>query len=144
MTELTEAEKREWFLWVAKSYHGTFYTWGGDDPSGFDCSGLTIECSKTIGILPRKGDWPARGLYARWLRNEIQIPKPGDIVFWENAAHNDIVHVEIVVDKGLSIGASGGGSKTKTRQDAIRDNAFIKIRPFRSRPYLKGFFNPYI
>jgi len=141
---MTEEEKREWFLYCALRFYGKFYTWGGDDPSGFDCSGLTNECGKTVGILPRKGDWPARGLYAKWKNNEVTIPKAGDIVFWENKAKNDIVHVEIIINDELSIGASGGGSRTKTRQDAIKDNAFIKIRPFRTRPYLKGFFNPYI
>ena len=141
---MTEDEKRSIFLQVAMSFYGTFYSWGGDDPSGFDCSGLTVECGKSIGILPRRGDWPARGLHLLWKNNQVTIPKAGDIVFWQNKARNDIVHVEIILNEELSIGASGGGSRTKTRQDAIRDNAFIKIRPFNSRPYLKGFFNPYI
>lgn len=141
---MNEDKKRSIFIQVAMNFYGTFYSWGGDDPDGFDCSGLTVECGKSVGILPRKGDWPARGLYARWIGNEVTIPKAGDIVFWENKAKNDIIHVEIILNEELSIGASGGGSRTKTREDAIRDNAFIKIRPFRSRPYIKGFFNPYI
>ncbi|MBW1812189.1 MAG: C40 family peptidase [Deltaproteobacteria bacterium] len=141
---MTEDEKRSVMIQVAMSYHGTFYSWGGDDPDSFDCSGLLVECGKSIGVLPRRGDWPARGLYARWIGNEVTIPKAGDVVFWENKTKNDIVHVEIILNSELSIGASGGGSRTKTRQDAIRDNAFIKIRPFKTRPYIKGFFNPYI
>ena len=42
-----------------------------------------------------------------------------------------------------NIGASGGGSKTITVQDAIRHNAFIKPRPWRSRKYVKGFVDPF-
>ena len=140
----SQSSKKAYMIDIAMRFLGTFYTWGGDDPSGFDCSGLVIECCKSVGILPRQGDWPAVGLYSLWMHNQVTIPKMGDIVFWENAAKNDIVHVEIILNSELSIGASGGGSKTKTKEDAIRDNAFIKIRPFKSRPYIKGYFNPYI
>jgi len=141
---MNEEEKRSIVIQVAMSFHGTFYSWGGDDPDSFDCSGLVVECSKSVGILTRKGDWTAQNMYARWVSNKVMIPKAGDLVFWANRDMTKIIHVEIILNDELSIGASGGGSKTKTRQDAIRDNAFIKIRPFVSRPRLKGFLNPYI
>lgn len=141
---MTEEEKRSIVLQIATNYLGTFYSWGGDDSSGFDCSGFVIECFKSIGVLSRRGDWTANALYALWLKNEVSIPKAGDIVFWEDSHNSKIVHVEIVLNSELSIGASGGGSRTKSREDAIRDNAFIKIRPFRTRAYIKGFFNPYV
>ena len=95
---MTEEEKRYEVISTARHYEGTFYTWGGDDPSAFDCSGLTIECFKGVGELPRKGDWPARGLYAIWKQNKVIIPKAGDVVFWMNSAHNDIIHVEIILN----------------------------------------------
>ena len=141
---MTEEEKRYEVISTARHYEGVPYTWGGDDPSAFDCSGLTIECFKGIGVLPRKGDWSARGLYTMWRSGMVIIPKAGDVIFWMNAAHNDIVHVEIILNDEMSIGASGGGSRVKTLQDAIKANAFIKKRPFRSRKHIKGFFNPYI
>ena len=133
---------RDWELAVAMSYHGLWYSWGGDDPSGFDCSGLVIECLKSVGCLPRHGDWTAAGLSKTF--QQVNGPLPGDLVFWQNG-NGKIIHVEIVVDSEhkLSIGASGGGSRTKTRQDAIRHNAFIKIRPYKSRARLWGFVNPY-
>jgi hypothetical protein len=53
------------------------------------------------------------------------------------------VHVEIAVNKHLAIGASGGGSKTLTEADAIRHNAFIKMRPIDSRPGPRLYANPY-
>jgi hypothetical protein len=43
----------------------------------------------------------------------------------------------------LSLGASGGGSRTVTVSDAIRSNAFIKLRPFRSRDGVAGFVDPF-
>jgi len=42
------------------------------------------------------------------------------------------------------IEAGGGGSKTITKADAIRDNAFIKIRPIYSRKFLWGFVDPFL
>ena len=45
---------------------------------------------------------------------------------------NKICHVEITLDNKYQLGASGGGSKTRSRADAIRDNAFIKRRPIGS------------
>jgi len=142
---MTEQEKRDWFLWIAKKHFNKPYIWGGDNPlKGFDCSGLIVECGKSIGILPRQGDWTAQMLYARWLANEIVYPQPGDLVFWGNSDKTKIVHVEIVISNELSLGASGGGSNNKDLQDAIEQDAYIKIRPFKSRPYIKAFLNPFV
>ena len=127
---------------IAFHYLGTFYTWGGDDPSSFDCSGFVIECLKSVGILPREGDWTAHGLSERFVG--ITEPKPGDLVMWANAEGTRFIHVEIYIGSGLSIGASGGGSKTKTIKDAIKHNAFIKVRPVNSRSGPKAYFDPYI
>jgi len=53
-----------WFLQSALSYLGTPYVWGGDDPSGFDCSGFVIECLKSAGILNEREDYTAESLRA--------------------------------------------------------------------------------
>ena len=137
-----EKIKRDLFLKVAWSYHGTFYTWGGDDPSGFDCSGLAVECLKSVGKLPRKGDWTAAGLYHKFSDSIIRKPCAGCLAFWKGS-RGQIIHVEICVDNTHSIGASGGGSRTITRQDAIRHNAFIKVRPVLSRSHIGGFVDPF-
>ena len=127
---------------IAFHYLGTFYIWGGDDPSAFDCSGFVIECLKSVGILPREGDWTANGLSGRFLG--VTVPEPGDLVMWANKEGTRFIHVEICIGNGLSIGASGGGSKTKTIKDAIKHNAFIKVRPIDSRSGFKAYFDPYL
>ncbi len=131
---------REIALKVAWSFIGKPYIWGGDDPvKGFDCSGFVIECLKSGGILPRKGDWTAHGLCG--LFSSVIDPYEGCLVFWGSPK---IIHVEICIDEKFSIGASGGGSKTLSEFDAIKQNAYIKARPFKTRNGIAGFSNPFI
>jgi len=131
---------RDLALRIAFSYLGRPYIWGGDDPSGFDCSGFMIEILKSIGKLPRSGDWTASHLSTKW--HITSLPTRGDLVFWENSLGN-IIHVEMLVGDGLAIGASGGGSRTRTIEDAAKQNAFIKIRPINTRSGVWGYTNPY-
>lgn len=65
---------------VAMSFIGTYYKWGGDDPSGFDCSGFVIEILKSVGAFPRQGDSTAAGLYERYAR--ANGPDLGNLVFY--------------------------------------------------------------
>lgn len=115
------------FIEYLKSFEGTFYIWGGDDPSGFDCSGLSVECLKSVGIIARNVDYAGEGLRQLLMAYEVKIPYGGCLVFFMK--DGKAYHVEVAINKYQTIGASGGGSKTKTVQDAIRDNAFIKRRP---------------
>ena len=144
MTKIEIATKIAW------SHLGTPYIWGGDDAvGGFDCSGFCIEVLQSVGILPRSGDWTAQMLYERFVTSQFYpkntIPQEGFLVFWHSKNDkNRIIHVEYCINRELSIGASGGGSKTITIKDAIEQNAYIKIRPFASRPYIYGFVNPFI
>ena len=131
---------REIALKIAYSYLGTPYIWGGDDPSGFDCSGFCIEVLKSVGSLPRNGDWTAHQLADLWQRTRLD--DPGNLVFWRSDG-GKVIHVEMCIGDGLAIGASGGGSKTTTIAAAIKQNAFIKIRPINSRPKVWGYTNPF-
>ena len=136
---------------VAWSFLDTPYMWGGDDPmAGLDCSGFCIEILQSVGLLPRSGDWTAQMLYERFVGSpqfytKNTIPQEGFLVFWHSKDNKDkIIHVEYCLNKELSIGASGGGSKTITVKDAIAQNAYIKVRPFRSRSYIYGFVDPFV
>lgn len=129
---------------IAMEWLGKPYVWGGDDPvDGFDCSGFVIELYKSAGLLPRKGDWTANGLFRYFDGCEVDQAEAGALVFWQNST-GKITHVEYCINETLSIGASGGGSKTKTTADAIKQNAYIKVRPIYERPrkiagFVQGF-----
>ena len=65
---------KRWFLKSALSYLGTPYIWGGDDPSGFDCSGFVVECLKTAGFLSENEDYTADGLLHKYKDYLIKSP----------------------------------------------------------------------
>jgi len=134
---------------TALGYMGLPYLWGGDDPiAGFDCSGFVIEILKSVGLLPRQGDWNAAGLWRHFSENHgcavlRTAVTEGCLVFWHGADMMKIIHIEYALNDELCIGASGGGSGTVSRADAITGNAYIKIRPFASRKGIYGVVDPF-
>jgi len=142
LNETIRLSDRELLVDYAWSWLGTWYTWGGDDPSGFDCSGLVVECGKALGLLPRGGDWTADGLLRRWKRRIVSEPSEGCLVFWVGV-EGRAEHVEICYNSRFSIGASGGGRFVRSRDDAILHNAFIKLRPIESRSGRRIYVDPF-
>lgn len=107
------------------------YKWGGDDFSGFDCSGLVLEFCQAMGVLP-KGDLNAQAMYEK-LR--VHPGRPiifGSVLFWGKDTKS-ITHVTVALNKDYMIGAEGGGSTTITLDDAAKQNAFVKVRPIAYR-----------
>jgi len=124
---ITRRELALKYLW---HWLGIQYSYGGDSAvEGWDCSGLIIEVLQSVGILPHKFDETAHDLYIRYKNNLVEGHKirPGCLVFWFR--NGKARHVMMVYKHGYVIGACGGGSDTKTTKDAIRDNAFVKMRP---------------
>ncbi len=118
---------------LAFKFIGLPYIWAGDDAvAGFDCSGVVIEVNKSVGNLPRKGDWRAKDLYKLWLDKIVTKAVEVCVVFFSTGGADDIYHTEYVYKNGLTIGASGGGSTTLTREDAIKQNAYVKMRPLKN------------
>jgi len=128
-----------WLNW------GKPYRWGGDDPSSFDCSGLVIEVLQSVGIFPRGQDATADGLrkiYRMSVVSNHDDAQPGDLVFFMSADGDRAIHVETIVkniDGDLySFGASGGGSRTLTPEQAWAQNAYAKVRPVASTYSRRG------
>jgi len=140
-------DKKEIAIKIAWHYLGTPYRWGGDDPmEGFDCSGFILEVLQSVGAVPRGLDITADGLYEFFKKlGKLAIrPSAGCLAFWATIPGGHIRHVEMMIDETLSIGASGGGAKIRDLEDAIRQNAYIKIRPVNlNATDLFGFADPF-
>lgn len=118
----------------ALRFIGTPYRWGGDDPmAGFDCSGLVVEVLQGVGVLNHRADYTADGLRRKF--PAVKEPKPGCLACF--GAGPVATHVGMIVDVAdgvpLMLEAGGGGSKTKTLNDAITQNAYVMLRPVARR-----------
>ena len=125
---------RELAVRYAWTWIGTPYKWGGDDFSSFDCSGFIVEVLQMVGRLAHGLDYSANDLLSIFRPGEVARGYAGCLAFYLDPAGR-AVHVVLMVDDMFAIGADGGGSRTITTEDAIRQNAFIKIRPL---DYRKG------
>lgn len=117
----------------AERFIGIPYRWGGDDPiAGFDCSGLIVEVLQGVGRLAHGQDYTAHDLWTIFKPFQVEKGYGGCLVFWFDEKGR-AKHVEMMIDNEFVIGASGGGSTTQTAADAIKQNAFVKMRPLRYR-----------
>jgi cell wall-associated NlpC family hydrolase len=69
---------------LSLQFLGRPYVWGGEDPRGFDCSGLVQYVYGRLGVpLPRV----ARDQYDAGVHVPFSQLEPGDLVFFENLGH---------------------------------------------------------
>ena len=90
---------------VAAGLIGTPYKFGGNDPRGFDCSGLVFYSFDRLGIeVPRTASEQRRA--ARGVQPGALTP--GDLVFFRNSARR-VDHVGIYAGEGKFIHAPRAG-----------------------------------
>lgn len=81
---------------------GQPYVFGGEEPGGFDCSGLMQYIFAKVGIsLPRTA-----AAQQSWA-TPVTSPSPGDLVFYGRPAH----HVALYVGAGRVIQAPHTGAR---------------------------------
>lgn len=91
---------------IARQYLGIPYKYGGDDPSGFDCSGFTKYVFGKAGIsIPRTASEQQDAARA------VSDPQPGDLVFFGSPAW----HVGIYTGHGMMIDSPREGKSTSER-----------------------------
>jgi len=93
---------------AAKQQLGIPYVFGAENPGrGFDCSGLTQFAYGAVGIkIPRTSQEQQRAA------TPVQVPQPGDLVFYGYPAH----HVALYVGNGMQIAAPQTGDVVKLQQ----------------------------
>ncbi|GAA4112168.1 hypothetical protein GCM10022415_06740 [Knoellia locipacati] len=91
---------------IARSLLGIAYVYGGDDPSGFDCSGFTQYVYRKAGIsIPRTASAQQRE------GTRVSSPQPGDLVFYGSPAW----HVGIFTGGDMMIDSPRTGKSTSER-----------------------------
>lgn len=132
----------EMLILYALQFIGRPYRWGGDDPmAGFDCSGFVQELLASVGEDP-PGDQTAQSLYGHF--NSLphdKIPRAGTLLFFGSSLQS-ISHVAMAIDGFRMIEAGGGGSKTVNEAEAIRQNAYIRVRAISNRKDLVAAIRP--
>ncbi|MER7751036.1 C40 family peptidase [Kitasatospora sp. NPDC097643] len=101
------AGSREAAVDFALAQLGKPYVWGGDGPSGFDCSGLVQQAYERSGIsLPRVAD----DQYAASTPIGAGQLRRGDLVFWSDSGRaSGIHHVGIYLGGGRFVEAPRPG-----------------------------------
>ena len=69
---------------IAERYLGVRYVYGGESPSGFDCSGLVQYAYAKAGIEIPRTTYSQYGIGEPVSRSELQ---PGDLLFFDHVGH---------------------------------------------------------
>lgn len=104
---------------VALQYQGVPYSFGGADPSGFDCSGLVLYVYAQFGIsLPHS----VSGQAAAGTAITREAALPGDIVIMTDGSHNGIY-----MGNGTFIDAPSEGRSVLLRPIYTDDYYIVRV-----------------
>ena len=110
------------------------YKWGGDTPiQGLDCSGYALVLLRTIGVIKSRQDMTADMLDNYLMDHggeETNRCRYGRFVFYGRTETDRATHVMFCLNDFQVIGSAGGGSRTRFLQDAVDQEAYVKILPY--------------
>ena len=112
----------------ALKFVGLPYIWGGYNFEGYDCSGLVLELLRSQGKIDSR-DYTAQSLYKHlkeqgWVKSIY--PDFGALSFYGEGGK--ITHVAMLLSPNEIIEAGGGNSFTKTKMEAAKKNACVRVR----------------
>lgn len=103
-----ERAKRETIVETALGQVGRPYRYGGDDPDGFDCSGLVEYSYADAGIhVPHN----TSALRKAGHRIDLDDARPGDLLFYRFEHSPNSLHVAIFLGHGKMVHAPASGKQ---------------------------------
>jgi len=105
--------------------------WGGATPLGWDCSGLILEVLKARGFASNSFDATAHGIFLATKSGGVLKPEVHALAFF--GGKQRVTHVGYCVSPELMVEAGGGGANTTSLEMAVKQNAFVRLRPIFSR-----------
>ncbi len=107
---------------IALSFQGVPYVWGGESPSGFDCSGLATYAYRQIGKSVPHYTYAIWGQFPQVPYDQLQ---PGDLVFFSGLGH-----MGIYIGGGNMVHAPQTGDVVKVTSMASRSGNYVgAVRP---------------
>ena len=101
---------------LAKQFIGTPYVWGGNQPGGFDCSGLIQYAMQQAGISVPRVSWDQ---LAMGQRTDISKLQPGDFVGFRDGSH-----IALYLGNGQILEAPRTGLDVRIRSLGQGENAW--------------------
>ena len=119
---------------LATQYLGMRYEWASNGPFSYDCSAFVQKVLREADIIKDNKDRTAQGIYNLLSKSYFQFTEPNkDCVLFFGKSLKKITHVALAVNETYLIHAGGGGRRTLTIEDAVRDNAYVKYQKINYR-----------